>query len=298
MLRTVVLAALCVAALVSASASRPQLPNKFVVSIGTTLPFVDLDPVAQSGAIYFDRTTGQMRIDNFWLGAQRTFILDLQRQRAHIINEGTCITSIVKGKLLPVTIPEYAARDREVNTVRGVKVDHFHTVVKGDDLLHIDYYFRKSNYTLGVATDDDGDLSYWLPWRLTTRRVERQEMIAAPDRPNPNWRFFGEPITDEIVKYGPDGRALTRLMKDVIVTTDFYNFSPITPDPSVFEIPEALCKEAPTATHEDDIDVFETQRHMTELSFNNEAGHRILGQLFGEHDFMHEIADDNEQGEM
>lgn len=273
-----------IAALAAADVAlkRPHLPDQFIVTTGTTMPFPDADPVAQSGAIYFDRRNGQMRIDTFWMGTQRSFIADTQRGRAHIISGGSCVTSYIKGKLVPVAVPAAAARDHDVNAVRGVNVDRYHHVVRDDDLVHIDYFFRLSNFTVPGETGEAAD--YWVPWRVTSRRVERQEMIAAPERPNPNWRFFGEPIDDAIVRFGGSSRALTKLTRGLTVTVDFFNFVPMAPDPNVFETPEALCSDPPSATHKDDLELFQVQRQMTELSFNNEAGHRIMTQIWSDHD--------------
>jgi hypothetical protein len=277
---------------VTAAPTRPTLPDQFIVSTGTTLPIPDLEPVAQSGTIYFDRPNGRMRVDAFWMGTTRTLLVDIARQRAHIINGASCTTSAVTGALLPVSVPEAATRDHDKHAVRGVEVDRFHHIVREErDLVHIEYLLRRSNVTVTAVSPELAESMphYWTPWRITSRRAERREMIPAPDSPNPNWRFFGEDVSDAIVRYGGDGRAIARLVRDVTATVDFYNFVPMTPDPSVFEAPDALCSGAPTAEHGEDFDLFTAQRHMMELSFNSEEGRRLMTQLWADLDHSREL---------
>lgn len=272
--------------------SRPTLPDQFVVFTGTTMPFGDLEPVAQSGAIYYDRVNGKLRIENAWMGDQRAFLADTKRNRAYLINNGQCVTSIIKGTIDPVSVSKRAARDREINSVRGVDVNRYHEVIREEEgLLHVDYYVRQSNFTV-VEKKVDTRIAFWVPWRVTSHRVLRQELIASDSASQqPNWRFFGEAVSDAIVRYGSDGKALSRLTRDVTVTVDFYNFVPMAPDPSVFDVPEALCQGPPTETFEEDIDLFEVQRQLIELSFNNEEGRRLMFQLWKSADGSHTLPD-------
>lgn len=255
-----------------------QFPEQFVVSTGTTLPF-DTEPVAQSGAIYFDYPNGKLRIDSFWMANQRTLVVDVPRKRAYIQSNTECVTSKITGKLKRLAVPDAAVRDVDTFIVRGVKVAKFAVVDRTDEaeLVEIDMYLRQNNFT--VVGDDPKDVttvSYWVPWRVTTERTDRKE-LAQTYGDGPNWRYFGERVSDEIVRADGGSQALATMTRDIPVTMDFYNFVPMVPDPSVFEVPPT-CIEPPTETAEDDLDVFELQRMMTTLSFNNAEGRRLLDQ--------------------
>jgi hypothetical protein len=294
--------------------SPPLFPDSFVVATGTTIPFGgEADPISQSGMIWFDRPSGRARIDHFWLGHRRSLLIDAPAQRGYLVTDATCVTTRMTGRLLPVGVPATAARDSERNLVRGVPVWHYAAVdstsagmgsdgSSGSHLLHFDFYVRQQNWTAVAEDGTEKSYSFYFPWRTQSRRSERRELapppLAAPsseESSRPNWRYWGERIHDELVVSPADGtasangasspslNALARLVENVVVTVDFFDFTPMTPDASVFTV-SGLCQEAADDpvegekfTH--DIDLHDAQQLLTELSFSNEAGRRVVKDL-------------------
>jgi hypothetical protein len=278
---TLLLAA-SLAALAAADGDRnaPLLafPDAFIVVTGTTVPFVDIDPVAQSGSIYFDLAARKVRIDSYWMGNQRSFIADLAAQRGYLVNNAACVTSKLTGQLRPMGVPRSAVADPDAAAVRGVRVDHYSAQQHADeDMVEIDYFVRRTNFT-AVDAEHDTTISYNVPWRVSSRRSNRRQLTERPTVPN--WRFYGEKIHDEIVSVHGSSSALSRVIHDVAVTMDFYNFVPMRPDDSIFEPPAMCDKFAPTETFEHDVDVMEAHRNLMDLSFNNEEGRKLMDQLW------------------
>jgi hypothetical protein len=78
--------------------------------------------------------------------------------------------------------------------------------------------------------------------------------------------------------HGGGSKALAKVVRDIPVTVDYFNFVPIRPDDSTFEAP-GTCSETATDTFEHDVDVLETQRHLIDLSFNSAHGARLMAEL-------------------
>lgn len=259
-----------------------QFPEQFFVSTGTTIPFKEVDPVAQSGNIYFDVPNSRMRIDNYWLGMTRSFIADMSKRKGYVINDGVCNTVALTGRLLRAGIPMSFMRDPELNVVRGVPVRHYAGMQSGDTLQHVDYFVKQLNITaLNEEGGEDVVATVTFPWRVLSRRTARKE-ISPPPADMPNWRFFGEPMMDELVAYDEPSKALERFSADVEVTVDFYNFVPIAPDPSLFT-PPATCEDdtsdqSPNFAY--DVDLMTAQRLLVDLSFNSAQGIRLMDRLF------------------
>lgn len=258
---------------------RVMFPQQFYVTTGTTIPFPDQDPVAQSGAIYYDGLNERVRVDNFWLGSSRSLIADLKHNTGFVINNNECKKLVLTGKLVHAGVPITAVRDPEPAAVRGVLTQHFSGVERGEHLNHVDFFVRALNIS-GIDPDDDRQI--FIPWRTLSRRSVRKEIAPAPAKV-PNWRFFGQPL-DELVEYDSPSHALEQVVSDVVVTTDFYNFVPTQPDPSIFIAP-TTCSEIPAdepeMTFSNDVESFGVQRTLTDLSFTSKAGLKVMSEMYG-----------------
>lgn len=254
---------------------RPTFPRQFFVSLGVTIPIPGVEPVAQSGQMYYDADAGRMRMDIFWLGNSRSFIADTRRRRGYLVSNDVCITSRLNGDLQPFAVPTHTALDADTHSVRGVPVFHYEGA---DGHNAIDFFVRQANFSTG---SDDADATFWMPWRLVTRRLVRPE-LSPPSKQYPNWRYFGAPLMDEVVRYAGHSTALTRVVESVVVTTDFYNFVALRPDASIFT-PPSHCKESVDAENEfaHNVDVHDAHRLLIELSFNSDQGVRLMGSLWG-----------------
>ena len=281
------------------SKNQPKFPPQFVVSTGTTIPFgAAIDPVAQSGTIYYDAINNRARVDNFWMGNTRSFIVNLEdgKERGYLVSNinggSSCKTLKLTGRLAPFAVPSLSVRHADPKAVRGVPVNHFTSVeIDGVSTKQVDYYVKPMR---GLPIDAEAEESelYYVPWRIETARITGRRRIApAPATNVPNWRFFGEGeegATDE--KNPADGvgddnnnndeeptlshALISRITEDAIFTVDFYNFVPITPDPSVFS-PPATCSEPPSEEFDFDVDVQHTQRLLIDMSFNTQEGRRL-----------------------
>lgn len=283
--------------------NQPKFPPQFVVSTGTTIPFgAAIDPVAQSGTIYYDAINNRARVDNFWMGNTRSFIVNLEdgKERGYLVSNinggSSCKTLKLTGRLAPFAIPALSVRHADPKAVRGVPVNHFTSVeIDGVSTKQVDYYVKPMR---GLPIDAEAEESelYHVPWRIETARITGRRRIApAPATNVPNWRFFGEP--DEAEKNPADGvdggnnndgagnnnedeeptlshALISRITEDAIFTVDFYNFVPITPDPSVF-LPPATCSEPHSEEFDFDVDVQHTQRLLIDMSFNTQEGRRL-----------------------
>lgn len=265
-------------------------PTEFMVSTGTTVPFADIDPIAQSGAMYFDLGESRARIDNYWMGNQRSFIADLKRQRGYLLSNSACFVSTLTGSLLPFGVPMGSIRDSDAHLVRGVPVTRYTKSGRGASLsdeksvYDVDFFIRKMN--LSYVSVEDGSVkttSYNIPWRLTSRRSHRKEIAGAPQtETKPNWRFFGEPIVDDaLIRYEASSHkdAISRALGDIPITVDFYNFVPMVPDANIFE-PPATCVEPPVESFGHDVDLVEIERHLMDLSFTSDHGRRVMDEIY------------------
>ena len=279
-----VVAAAAGAGAIDAAPSPAPFPDAFVVATGTTIPFGDsIDPISQSGTIYFDKDAQKARIDHFWMGNRRSFIVDLANERGYLLTNAECVTSRIAGALLPMAVPASALRDAELQIVRHVPVTHYQAYDRTADaqrqhVTQLDYFVRQQNLTAVLDDGKETSVSYWTPWRSESRRSDRRE-LAAPPRARPNWMFWGEKIArdDQLV---PNFESrVARVVRDVVVTVDYFDFTPMRPDPSVFDPPAQCDRNAFTHSFAHDVDIHEAQRHLTELSFNTEAGHRIVDEM-------------------
>ncbi|ORC92274.1 uncharacterized protein TM35_000044880 [Trypanosoma theileri] len=270
-------------------------PPNFYVTIGTTIPFPLSTPVAQSGAIYLSNQTRQLRIDNFFLGSQYSFIADGIRRRGYILethapgsfgeqNEGKrsfCRTFEMAGDVSTFGVPEGFVKHAEKNLVRGVEVVGYTGYDRDSSgpMQQVEYYVRNVTFRLpGRVKGTTEDVVFTIPWRIQTRR-QQQALKELTDSPVtvPNWRYFGGPFFDEVVMPDePFTNELERLMGDTTVTVDFYNFVPIVPDPSVFSVPSD-CEEA-VAEPTSNVDITLAQRLLVDLSFYTTAGRQVLGE--------------------
>ncbi|KEG13280.1 hypothetical protein DQ04_01101010 [Trypanosoma grayi] len=269
-------------------------PPSFYVTIGTTIPFPSYTPVAQSGVIYVSNQTKQLRIDNFFLGSQYSFVADGVRQRGYVLENhapgslsagregkgGFCRTFAMAGDVSKFGVPDEFLRHAEPTLVRGVEVLRYTGYDRDSTgpLQQVDYYVR--NISFRLPTEVKGALQevvFTIPWRVQTRRRQQEvkELTGAPSTV-PNWRYFGGSFFDEVAMPGePFTTALQRLMEDTVVTVDFYNFVPIAPDPSVFTVPSD-CEEADAETMTSDVDISLAQRLLVDLSFYTTAGRQVL----------------------
>ncbi|CCW69374.1 unnamed protein product [Phytomonas sp. Hart1] len=234
-----------------------EFPRKFQVTTGTTIPMRDTPPIAQSGAIYVDADAGLVRIDQFYLGWQHSFLADLKKKRAYVLegtytnastkesNGLTCRVFATKGAIQPQCVPAFFATHADQFIVRGVPVT-LHTGFDREDgcLLQIDYY------TLDTFLFSSGELNkFTIPWRIETRirpGAELREITGSPFF-MPNWRYFGQPMFDELAfpasSQGFSKELLSWVSEYDAVTVDFYNFVPHTPDANIFIVPQE-CAEA------------------------------------------------------
>ncbi|KAH9601762.1 hypothetical protein LSM04_007168 [Trypanosoma melophagium] len=269
-------------------------PPSFYVTIGTTIPFPSSTPVAQSGSIYVSNRTKQLRIDNFFLGSQYSFIADGIQRRGYVIenhapgsfgeqNEGKrsfCRTFKMAGDVSTFGVPDEFVRHAEVNLVRGVEVVGYTGYDRDSTgpLQQVDYYVRNVTFRLpGNVKGTSKEVVFTIPWRVQTRRQQNalKELTDSPVTV-PNWRYFGGPFFDEVVMPDkPFTTELQRLMGDTTVTVDFYNFVPITPDPSVFSVPSD-CEEAAAEPTTSNMDITLAQRLLVDLSFYTTAGRQVL----------------------
>ncbi|EKG07517.1 hypothetical protein TCSYLVIO_001351 [Trypanosoma cruzi] len=269
-------------------------PPSFFVTTGTTIPFPLATPVAQSGAIYVSNKTKQLRIDNFFLGSQYSFIADGERRRGYVLEshapgsfgasyEGKgsfCRTFKMTGDVTSFGVPDEFLKHAEGNLVRGVEVTRYTGYDRDSTgpLQQVDYYVRNMTFKLpGEKKGTVEEFVFTIPWRVQTQRQQKalKELTGAPVTV-PNWRYFGGPFFDEVIT--PDEPFVThlqRLMEDTIVTVDFYNFVPIAPDPSVFKVPSD-CEEVDAGTASSNVDISLAQRLLVDLSFYTTAGRQTL----------------------
>ncbi|RNF14188.1 uncharacterized protein Tco025E_05939 [Trypanosoma conorhini] len=269
-------------------------PPSFVVTTGTTIPFLFSTPVAQSGAIYVSNQTRQLRIDNFFLGNQYSFVVDAARRRGFLLEiyapgsyaasyEGKssfCRTFKMAGGVASFGVPDEFLKHAEPSLVRGVEVARYTGYDRDSTgpLQQVDYYIRNMSFKLpGEGKAGVEEFVFTIPWRVQTQRQQQalKELTGAPAT-LPNWRYFGGPFFDELVMpEEPFDTHLRRLMEDTVVTVDFYNFVPIAPDPSVFTVPSD-CQEVDAETASSKVDISLAQRLLVDLSFYSKAGRHTL----------------------
>lgn len=232
-------------------------PESFYVSTGTTVPSTDgATPIAQSGGLFVNGRDGQVRIDQFYLGQQHSFIADRKTHRAYMFasdvpgsrkgGNANCHVFSTVGDTIALCIPTSFTHDTTAShIVRGVPVERFHGFDRQDGpLLQVDYYVLNVSLT---GVDGIVGTPLLVPWRMQTRErpaAELKEIAGAP-LSMPNWRFFGQPMFDEVdfplYQRDPAGETEVTAWRGESgpVTVDFYNFVPATPDAAVFTIPEA-----------------------------------------------------------
>lgn len=310
--------------------SNVNFPPQFYVTTGTTIPFIGSDPVAQSGAIYYDEVNQRIRVDNFWLGNQRSFVVDLGKERGYVLSNGQCSVLKLTGGLKRYGVPDGAIRSLDPVSVRGVPVLHYTAVEKEETIQLVDFFVRPMNLSFVYDADDlasdyvadaeplddketaerkaaaaetdakirEDEGAFFVPWQIKSKRL-RQRTIApsafTSTNPLPNWRFFGEPM-DEIIpadeaadefgngpsidgKFVPRG-AVEKLVEDVTVTIDFYNFVPAQPSPSIFEMPSVCADQSPRAEFNYNVNVHQTQRLLVDMTFNSKQGRKLMDHLW------------------
>lgn len=307
--------------------SNINFPPQFYVTTGTTIPFIGSDPVAQSGAIYYDEINQRVRVDNFWLGNQRSFVVDLGKERGYVLTNGQCSVLKLTGGLKRYGVPDGAIRSLDPVAVRGVPVLHYTAVEKEETIQLVDFFVRPMNLSFvydpeDLATEDveEGDEkemaerkaaaaasdakmredegAFFVPWQIKSKRL-RQRTIApsgfTSTNPLPNWRFFGEPM-DELIsaddaaeefgngptidgKYVPRG-AVEKLVEDVTVTVDFFNFVPSKPSPSIFAMPTLCADQSPRAEFNYNVNVHQAQRLLVDMTFNSKQGRKLMDHLW------------------
>ncbi|RNF01721.1 hypothetical protein TraAM80_06905 [Trypanosoma rangeli] len=273
---------------------RVPFPPSFFVTTGTTIPFLFSAPVAQSGAIYVSNRTRQLRIDNFFLGSQYSFIVDGARRRGYLLEnyapgsygasrEGKgsfCRTFKMTGDVASFGVPDEFLKHTEPSLVRGVEVLRYTGYDRDSTgpLQQVDYYVRNMSFKLpGERKGSVEEFVFSIPWRVQTRRQQQalKELTDAPITV-PNWRYFGGPFFDELVMPDePYYTHLQRLMEDTVVTVDFYNFVPIAPDPSVFIVPSD-CEKTDAEAEGSNVDISLAHRLLVDLTFYSKAGREAL----------------------
>lgn len=272
-------------------------PPSFYVTIGTTIPLSSSLPVAQSGAVYVSHRTGQLRIDNFFLGSQYSFVADGARRRGYVFEshapgsfgaarEGGggggsfCRAFAMVGGVANFGVPDEFVKHAEPNLVRGVEVLRYTGYDRDSTgpLQQVDYYVRNVSFRLpGRAGDAVEEVTFTIPWRVQTqRRKEAPKEITDAPTTLPNWRYFGGTFFDEVAMPDePFSTHLRRLMADTTVTVDFYNFVPSAPDPSVFAVPSD-CEEMDAESTSSVVDISLAQRLLVDLSLYTAAGRQIF----------------------
>lgn len=260
---------------VCVTAEPPQFPAQFFVTTGITIPLNRGDPVAQSGAVYVDEVEQRMRVDNFWMTSSRSFIADGKSRRAYFIQDGVCITTAIHG-VLKMGVPQYAAKDPDGISIRGVPVAHFTSIQGvGESFVYVDYFVRQMNYSAPQPQ--------WVPWRTLTRRSTVRHLPSTHDADHRDWRFYGEPFYDELVHYEGPHDALVAAVESITVTTDFYNFVAMKPDPSVFTVPSFCSPDVPDSfTTMHGVNVMDTHQLLVDMSFRSEQGVNVLEELMRE----------------
>ncbi|KAG8343942.1 hypothetical protein ERJ75_000770800 [Trypanosoma vivax] len=273
-----------------ADAANPTFPSNFYVNTGITIPFPLYGAVSQSGFIYSSNSSGQLRIDNFFMGNRLTFLADIGLRRGYVIEDGagssykaarsSCRSFKMGGGVVAFGVPERFVKHAEPTLVRGVEVVHYSGFDRdrSGPLQEVHYFVRNMTVRpLPKSQATRGGSVFTLPWRVQTKRSGRalREVAGAPTT-LPNWRYFGGPFLDEVaVLVGSYAAHLERLMWDTSVTVDFYNFVPEAPDPSVFAVP-ANCEEVNAQSAGGDVDISLAQRLLVDLSFYTTEGRQLL----------------------
>ena len=272
-------------------------PDTFYVSVGTTIPFAggSSDPVAQTGAIYVDGPGSRMRIDQFWMGSSRSFVADVKLKKGFVISNGECKSFVLRGGDLDgFGVPQGYVRDEKAATVRGVEVRRYFGVDRGEYLQEVEYFVRNVTFVLPDSVPPPGGteseqplerFTITMPWRIRSQRTARLAIAAAPST-MPNWRVFGGPMMDELVRIDePFSRAM-EIVHRTPVTMDFYDFVPVTPDANVFAQPldcpwigdsSDSWSDADSGNSEHDVlDIFSACRLLLDLSFDTAHGREVI----------------------
>lgn len=295
-----------------------KFPENFIVTTGTTIPLTEGEPISQSGTVFLSLAEKKMRVDNRWMGKQRSFIVDMKKQRGFLFtNEASggnfhCVASKIKGgDLMPFAVPRYAekisdssnSRNDPSASVRHISTHGHFRMFEHDaesvnsKLLQHDFYVRQHNLTHMMPDGTEVALSYYYPLRIETRAADRKE-IAPPPREKPNWRFFGSDLSEEDAVVNKKAATTTassssatnekgvvrksdvqQLVHESIITIDFFDFVPIQPDPSIFDPPAQCNSDFTNGEFDHDVDPFEVQRHLTELSLATAAGDQVVESL-------------------
>nr|CCC93193.1 unnamed protein product [Trypanosoma congolense IL3000] len=256
-------------------------PPSFYVTTGTTIPFTSSSPVAQAGSIYVSNESSRMRVDNFFMGFQYSFVVDGKNGRGFVFESNVasssggaggengasaCRVFALRRGFEGPGVPDEFVKHAELSLVRGVKVWHFtgYSRSGAGPLQEVDYFVRN------VSTQA-------VPWRVQMRRQRQapKELTGSPVT-LPNWRYFGGLFFDEVaMPRKPFDDHLERLMQDTTVTVDFYNFVPVEPDPSVFAVP-AHCEESSVKFSSSDVDISLAQRFLVDFSLYAPIGQEML----------------------
>lgn len=263
------------------------LPQQFYASVGTTIPFTAIEPVAQTGSMYVDAIRRKFRVDTFWMDTSRSIVVDLEQGHCFVLQNHQCrmIKIDNNDRSFSFGVPKGFAVHPERYLVRGVPVTKYSGVEAGDYLMQVDYYMRNMSFVdPRIVPEHEADpipvAQVPILWRIETRRSRRKEIGAAPIQP-PNWRFFGHPMDELVVPEEPFSTSLESISADVPVTVDFFNFVPMQPDPNVFTIPSTCEQHSSSEEFDHDVDVFAAQRLLVDLSFRSVHGIRLMESLWG-----------------
>ena len=264
---------LCAGALV-------RFPDQFRASVGTTIPLLDTEPIAQSGAIYYDAIHNRFRVDSFWMNTSHSIIANFATGDYSVLSNGLCRRVRTKkmshgATMPPFGVPDGFMRHADSFAVRGVPTYRFSGVERGEYLMQVNYYIR--NMTVAVETIDAEGVSHnelKIPslWRIQSQRSRRRE-LRAPTATSPNWRWFGQPMNELTVPDEPYMKSVDLLVENVPITMDFFDFVPTMPDPQLFILPRN-CDLVNEEGHDDgqDVNIFAAQRLLVDLSFFSRQG--------------------------
>jgi hypothetical protein len=279
----------CAAAIAVSGSPLVALPEQFYVTLGTTIPFTGVDPVAQTGGMYVDGVHRRFRVDTFWMETSRSIVVDLERGICFVLHNHNCkmmqigkSTGKSKGAASLLGVPEGFTLHPDLYNVRGAAVKRYSGVERGEYLQQVDYYIRNMTFVnprVIPEHQDDAPVTTQVPilWRIETQRSRRRELRAAPVKET-NWRFFGQPLNELVPLDEPMSSAVEQIIADVPITVDFFNFVPMQPDPNVFLMP-ATCEQL-SEELDRDVDVFSAQRLLVDLSFHSAHGQAVMGSLW------------------
>lgn len=276
-------------------------PLQFRATVGTTIPLLNGEPIAQSGAIFYDALNNRFRVDSFWMNTSHSIIANFASGDYSVLNNGQCrrvkTAHVPQSTSMPkFGVPDGFMRHAELYAVRGVPTTRFSGVERGEYLLQVDYFVR--NMTMATQTvDREGTTRDTLQvpslWRMQSQRSRRKE-LRGPDGASPNWRWFGQPMNELVVAEESYMNVVDRMVENVPITMDFFDFVPVMPDPNLF-VPPTSCEIVSDDAHDDtkpDFHVFAAQRLLVDLSFFTPQGTKAII------DMRVPIAQENEENEL